>query len=173
MPSKSVEYLTLGEVNGLAPITIPADIARLWDLVKADLYPVYVVVTDSNNRVLNAGYISDRISAWLATKADEYATKMDASGGLSRNELLKPVMMRGKTGHSDMPITTSFNDIASVDGSKPDVLSDVTQTETTNEMATPVMRLAEIGERLPNFAREFVSEFYDHFALYGGWVYEI
>lgn len=167
MPARRIEYLTVGEVNGLSPIAVPEKIRDLWEATKATLYGVYVVVTAPEDRVHNAAWISEKIANWLATKADEYAAKMTAFSHYSLS-LTKGVAVGGKTGHSDMPITAAFDDVGSV--GQNNALSDLTQTETVNDMATPVVRLAEIGERLPNFAREFINEFTNTFAVWEAWV---
>ena len=167
MPARAIEYLTAGEVNGLSPISVPEKIRDLWEVAKPTLYAVYVVATAPEDRAHNAGWISEKIANWLATKADEYAAKMAAFSHYSAS-LTKGVAVGGKTGHSDMPITSAFDDVGNV--GQNNTLSDLTQTETVNDMATPVVRLAEIGERLPNFIREFINEFCDRFALWEAWV---
>ena len=168
MPTTSVEYLTLGEVNGLAPITIPKEIASLWSTASPSIDHAYVAVAPLNDGIKAsiAKSVSGMISAWLASKASEYAAKMAAFSHYS-NALTDGVTVSGKTGHSDTPITAQFSNVGQAGYS--DALSDMTQTETSNDMETPVMRLAEIGERLPNFVREFINEFYDRFALWEVW----
>ena len=169
MPTRTIEYLTAGEVNGLSPITVPEKIRTLWDAAKPTLYGVYIVVTAPEDRAHNAAWISEKIANWIATKADEYAAKMTAASHYS--DLTKGVKVTGKTGHSDMPITAAFDDVGNV--GQNNTLSDLQQTETSNDMETPVMRLAEIGERLPNFVREFINEFCDRFALWEPWAEEL
>ena len=169
MPEKTIEYLTAGEVNGLSPISVPEKLRDLWETAKPTLYGVYVVVTAPEDRAHNAGWISEKIANWLATKTDEYAAKMAAYSHYSA-ALTKGVALGGKTGHSEMPITTAFDTVGSA--GYENTLSDLTQTETVNDMATPVVRLAEIGERLPNFIREFIAEFCDRFALWEPWADE-
>lgn len=168
MASHEIEYLyeTLEEVNAAYPLTVPSKIATLWEVAEPVLDKVYICSGPTNAMPNIARSASAIISNWLATKADEYAAKMTAASHYS--DLTKGVKVTGKTGHSDMPITSAFADVGNV--GQNNTLSDLQQTETSNDMETPVMRLAEIGERLPNFVREFINEFCDRFALWEAWV---
>lgn len=167
MATKTLTIYTLKEVDAISPITIPIDITALWRSVYPTLesLPVFVSEkTDMHDLIIDGGLpaLSARMGAWLSQKAAEYKSKLAASESLS--DLTAGVTVTGKTGTSDMPVTSTFSEVGTA--SSENALSGITETETVNSLETPSVKLAEIAERYPNFYREFANEFADAFGVY-------
>lgn len=167
METQTLTIYNLKEVNIIAPITIPRDLTALWNAVYPTLQslPVFVSEKTAMGDLINEGgmaALSARMGAWLSQKAAEYKSKLAASESLS--DLTAGVTVTGKTGTSDMPVTSTFSTVGTA--SSENALSGITETETVNSLETPSVRLAEIAERYPNFYREFANEFADAFGVY-------
>lgn len=167
MRTQTLTIYNLKEVDTISPIVIPADITALWRSVYPTLesLPVFVSEkTDMHDLIIDGGLpaLSRRMGAWLSQKAAEYKGKLSASESLS--DLTAGVTVSGKTGTSDMPVTSTFSTVGTA--SSENALSGITETETVNSLETPAVKLAEIAERYPNFYREFANEFADAFGVY-------
>ena len=167
MQTQTLTIYTLKEVDTISPIVIPAEITALWRSVYPTLesLPVFVSEkTDMHDLIIDGGLpaLSRRMGAWLSQKAAEYKSKLAASESLS--DLTAGVTVTGKTGTSDMPVTSTFSTVGTA--SSENALSGITETETVDSLETPAVRLAEIAERYPNFYREFANEFADAFGVY-------
>lgn len=167
METQTLTIYTLKEVDDMSPIVIPLELTELWRIVYPTLQSLPVFVsekTDMHDLIRDGGLpaLSRRMGAWLSQKAAEYKEKLSASESLS--DLTAGVTVSGKTGTSDMPVTSTFSTVGTA--SSENALSGITETETVNSLETPAVRLAEIAERYPNFYREFVSEFCDTFGVY-------
>ena len=168
METQTLTIYTLEEVNLIkGHVLIPTDLTDLWEFVYPTIksLPVFVSEkTDFHDLIEDRGMAAlyARMSAWLSQKAAEYKEKLSASESLS--DLTEGVTVSGKTGTSDMPVTSTFSTVGTA--SSENALSGITETETVNSLETPAVRLAEIAERYPNFYREFVSEFCDTFGVY-------
>ena len=167
METQTLTIYNLKEVDAISPIVIPGEITELWRIVYPTLksLPVFVSEkTDFHDLIEDRGMAAlyAKMGAWLSQKAAEYKGKLSASESLS--DLTAGVTVSGKTGTSDMPVTSTFSTVGTA--SSENALSGITETETVNSLETPAVRLAEIAERYPNFYREFVSEFCDTFGVY-------
>ena len=167
METQTLTIYNLKEVDAMSPIVIPLEITELWRIVYPTLesLPVFVSEkTDMHDLIIEGGLpaLSRRMGAWLSQKAAEYKGKLSASESLS--DLTTGVTVSGKTGTSDMPVTSTFSTVGTT--SSENALSGITETETVNSLETPAVRLAEIAERYPNFYREFANEFADAFGVY-------
>lgn len=167
MQTQTLTIYSLREVDVISPIVIPAEIMALWRIVSPTLesLPVFVSEkTDVHELIIDGRLpaLSARMDAWLSQKAAEYKEKLSASESLS--DLTAGVTVTGKTGTSDMPVTSTFSTVGTA--SSENALSGITETEAVNSLETPAVRLAEIAERYPNFYREFANEFADAFGVY-------
>ena len=147
-------------LEDIPTIEVPNDMIPIWRVAYGDIRHVTVLLCPEDEYSAESLKLNHRISDWLQTKAKEYSTKFQAMSV----DPMAPVNINVKHAVSEMPVTASFGDVGGIDTDN--TLTTVDQMETANEMETPVVRLAELAERYPNFFRQFVSEFCDTFAIY-------
>lgn len=147
-------------LKDITTIEVPSNMIPIWRIAYSDIRHVIVLVCTEDEFSAENLKLNHRISDWLTTKAEEYSTKFQAMS----TDPMAPVHINVKHAVSEMPVTASFSDVGGIDTDN--TLTTVDQMETANEMETPVVRLAELAERYPNFFRQFVSEFCDTFAIY-------
>lgn len=154
------QILRTYELDDIPAIDVPTIMNPIWQVAYRDIRHVTVLICQEDEFSAESLKLNYRISDWLKTKAEEYSQKFQAMS----IDPMAPVYINVKHAVSEMPITASFSDVGGIDTDN--TLTTVDQMETTNEMETPVVKLAELAERYPNFFRQFVSEFCDTFAIY-------